>query len=40
MVYPVRKLPFEELTSIDERVDFIHSQIVASQLALNQLLEK
>ncbi len=40
MVYPVRKLPFEELTTIDERVDFIHNQIVASQLTLNQLLEK
>ena len=40
MVYPAYKLPFEELTSIDERVDYIHNQIVASQLALNKLLEK
>jgi len=47
MDYPVQKLPFEELTSIDERVDFLHNQLVAvqsmigtSQLALNQLLEK
>ena len=40
MVYPAYKLPFEELTTIDERVDYIHNQIVASQLALNQLLEK
>ncbi|MBA7548870.1 hypothetical protein ES705_41338 [subsurface metagenome] len=47
MEYPTRKLPFEELTSIDERVDFIHNQVGAvqgqldaSQLALNQLLEK
>ena len=40
MAYPAYKLPFEELTSIDERVDYIHNQIVASQLALNQLLEK
>jgi len=40
MTYPPYKLPFEELTTIDERVDFIHNQIVASQLALNQLLEK
>ena len=40
MEYPVYKLPFEELTTIDERVDYIHNQIVASQLALNQLLEK
>ncbi len=40
MVYPVEKLPFEELTTIDERVDYIHNQIIASQLALNQILEK
>jgi len=40
MVYPAYKLPFEELTSIDERVDYIHNQIIASQLALNKLLEK
>ncbi len=47
MVYPVQKLPFEELTTIDERVDFIHNQLDAfqgkldtSQVALNQLLEK
>ena len=47
MVYPVQKLPFEELTTIDERVDFIHNQVAAvqnqlgtSQLSLNQLLEK
>jgi len=40
MVYPAYKLPFEELTTIDERVDYIHNQIVASQLALNKLLEK
>jgi len=40
MVYPVYKLPFEELTTIDERVDYIHNQLIASQLALNKLLEK
>lgn len=40
MQYPLYKLPFEELTTIDERVDYIHNQLVASQLALNQLLEK
>ena len=40
MVYPAYKLPFEGLTTIDERVDYIHNQIVASQLALNQILEK
>jgi len=40
MVYPKYKLPFEELTTIDERVDYIHNQLVAAQLALNQLLEK
>lgn len=31
MVYPVQKLPFEELTTIDERVDFLHNQLAASQ---------
>jgi len=40
MEYPFYKLPFEELTSIDERVDYIHNQMTASQIALNQLLEK
>jgi len=47
MEYPTQKLPFESLTTIDERVDFIHNQVAAvqgqlgtSQLALNQLLEK
>jgi len=38
--YPVYKAPFEELTTIDERVDYIHNQLIESQLALNQLLEK
>ena len=40
MVYPAYKLPFEGLTTIDERVDYIHNQIITSQLALNKLLEK
>ena len=40
MVYPERRLPFEGLTTIDERVDFVHDQLTAVQLALNQLLEK
>lgn len=40
MVYPTAKLPFEELTTIDERVDYVHNQLVAVQLALNSLLEK
>ncbi len=40
MVYPKYRLPFEELTTIDERVDFVHNQLVDAQLALNQLLEK
>ncbi|GAI61991.1 unnamed protein product [marine sediment metagenome] len=40
MVYPKYRLPFEELTTIDERVDYVHNQLVAAQLALNQLLEK
>jgi len=47
MVYPASKQPFEALTTIDERVDFvheqvdyIHNQLADAQLALNQLLEK
>lgn len=40
MANPAYKLPFEELTTIDERVDYVHNQLVAVQLALNQLLQK
>lgn len=40
MVYPVRKAPFEALTTIDERVDYVHNQLVGVQLGVNQLLEK
>ena len=40
MVYPKYKLPFEELTTIDERVDFVHNQLIDVQLAQNRLLEK
>jgi hypothetical protein len=40
MVYPEKGLPFEKLTTIDERVDYIHNQLIAVQLGLNQLLEK
>ena len=40
MVYPTRRLPFEQLTTIDDRVDFVHNQVTAVQLALNKLLEK
>lgn len=40
MVYPERTLPFERLTTIDERVDFVHNQLIAVQLALNELLKK
>ncbi|MBA7611169.1 hypothetical protein ES703_18388 [subsurface metagenome] len=40
MVYPTRKLPFEELTTLDERVDFVHNQLIGIQLAQNRLLEK
>jgi len=40
MVYPAYKLPFERLTSIDERVDYVHNQVNAVQIALNKLLEK
>ncbi|MDO9581335.1 MAG: hypothetical protein Q7J06_12375 [Bacteroidales bacterium] len=38
--YPKYKQPFEQLTTIDERVDYIHNQVGGVQLALNQLLEK
>jgi len=40
MQYPSYKLPFEELTTIDERVDYVHNQLAGAQLALNKLLEK
>ncbi len=40
MVYPEGKLPFEKLTTIDERIDFVHDQLVEAQLALNKLLQK
>lgn len=40
MAYPEYKLPFEELTTIDERVDYVHNQVGGVQLALNQLLER
>ena len=40
MVYPEYKLPFEELTTIDERADYIHNQLKEVQLAMNQLLVK
>jgi len=35
--YPTYKAPFESLTSIDERVDYVHNQLIETQLALNQL---
>jgi len=40
MTYPERKQPFEALTQIDERVDFIHGQLTQVQFALDKLLEK
>lgn len=40
MGYPKYKLPFEELTTIDERVDYVHDQVGGVQLTLNQLLQK
>lgn len=40
MPYPTHKLPFEELTTIDERIDFVHSQVDSVQAAINTLLEK
>jgi hypothetical protein len=40
MVYPTRKQPFESLTSIDERVDFIHGQISESQVSLDDIRQR
>jgi len=40
MVYPERRQPFESLTQIDERIDFIHGQVAQIQLALDKLLER
>lgn len=40
MEYPVSKLPFEELTTIDERVDYIHNQLAGIQSTLAQLSGK
>ncbi|GAH71946.1 unnamed protein product, partial [marine sediment metagenome] len=40
MVYPEYRLPFEELTTIDERVDFIHKQLASVQYAQDKLLAK
>ena len=40
MVYPTYRAPFEELTTIDERVDHVRNQLIEVQLALNRLLEK
>jgi len=40
MQYPPYRLPFDELTTTDERVDYVHNQLIDAQLALNQLLEK
>ena len=38
MVYPTGKLPFEDLTTIDERVDYIHQQVASVQLGVNKML--
>lgn len=35
----IRRMPFESLTSIDERVDFLHQQLNLAQSSLNVLLE-
>jgi len=40
MTYPEYELPFEALTTIDERVDYVHKQLVGVQLGVNRLLEK
>lgn len=38
--YPDRTLPFDQLTTTDERVDYVHIQVAAVQAALNKLLER
>ena len=40
MSYPERKAPFEDLTTIDERVDFVHGQVNGLQVGMDLLLEK
>jgi len=40
MTYPERKQPFESLTQIDERIDFIHGQLAQIQTALDNLLAR
>ena len=40
MVYPERKQPFESLTQLDERIDFLHGQVAQVQAALDNLLAR
>ena len=40
MTYPERRHPFDQLTNIDERVDYVHGQVAQVQFALDKLLER
>jgi len=40
MTYPERRQPFDQLTNIDERVDYVHGQLSQVQFALDKLLER
>lgn len=40
MVYPTERLPFEDLTTIDERVDFVHGQLTNIETILSQVAGK
>ena len=40
MTYPERRLPFDQLTTTDERVDYVHGQLAQVQFALDKLLER
>jgi len=40
MTYPDRRQPFDQLTTTDERVDYVHGQLSQVQFALDKLLER
>lgn len=40
MTYPDRRQPFDQLTTTDERVDYVHGQLVQIQVTLNNLLTR
>ena len=40
MTYPDRRQPFDQLTTTDERVDYVHGQLSQVQFAVDKLLER